>query len=59
MLGQMGQSLFDTVGSGLMQYGNAQMMQPFIKSAINANYSMTGGVSPDDVALAAKHGISY
>jgi len=35
MLGQMGQSLFDTVGSGLMQYGNYKMNQPFIQSSMD------------------------
>ncbi len=59
LLGDMGQNIFNTVGQGLMQYGNFALNKPLIDSAMAANYSMTGNVSPSDAALARKHGISY
>ena len=51
MLGQMGQSLFDTAAGGLMQYGNFKMTQPFIQNSMNmqnalmSKFGMGGGSS--------------
>ena len=54
MLGQMGQSMFNQAGQGLMQYGNYQLQKPMLDSMITMNGGMTSG----DRALALKHGIS-
>lgn len=44
-LGSMGQSLFNTVGGGLMQYGNYQLQKPLFDSLVNNNNGMTGARS--------------
>lgn len=63
MLGQMGQSLFNAAGQGLMQYGNFQLQKPIMDQSMRLTdafmakeYGMT---SPGDAALAKKHGITY
>ncbi|MDH4235621.1 MAG: hypothetical protein OEW25_01990 [Nitrospira sp.] len=40
MLGQMGQDIFNTVGQGLMSYGNYSMNLPMIESATKANNAL-------------------
>lgn len=40
-IGQMGQSLFNAAGNGLMQYGNFQLQKPILDSLIGGG--MTGG----------------
>lgn len=61
ILGQMGSNLFSQAGQGVMQYGNFMMNKPIIDSSMrmnNAIASKYGMVSPEDSALAMKHGIS-
>lgn len=61
ILGQMGQSLFNQGGQGLMQYGNFMAQKPFMDQAYAMTNKMMGGgmTTSGDAALAQKHGISY
>lgn len=61
ILGQMGQSLFNQGGQGLMQYGNFMAQKPFIDQSYAMTNKLLGGgmTTPGDAALAQKHGISY
>lgn len=42
MLGQMGQSLFDQAGQGVMQYGNFMANKPFMDQSLAMLQKMTG-----------------